>query len=92
MNLPQGKAKDLASETARTISIDGDGVVYLDEEQITLPGLSVSMKTLGEGDPRTVVMVRADRGIEYGKVVEVMKILHDCGITKMALVTQADGK
>jgi biopolymer transport protein ExbD len=36
------------------------------------------------------VYVRADRKLSYGDVVDIMKVLHDADITKMALVTEAD--
>ena len=36
------------------------------------------------------VLVRGDERIEYGKVVQVMKILYKVKITRMALVTLSD--
>ena len=32
----------------------------------------------------------AIRGINYGRVVEILKILHDAKISKIALITQAE--
>ena len=40
--------------------------------------------------PGVVVHVCVDGGLQYEKVVWVLKILHDANITKMALVTQPE--
>jgi biopolymer transport protein ExbD len=49
------------------------------------------MQALGRADPNITIMIRADQDIRYGKLVEVMKILHDARIARMALVTQPEG-
>lgn len=90
VNLPRGKAADLDEKQTRTITMDNQGAVYLDEIPITLDQLAGEMGTLGRVDPDTTVMVRADEGIKYGRLVEVLKVLHDAKIARMALVTQAD--
>jgi biopolymer transport protein ExbD len=49
------------------------------------------MKALSASDPDTTVLVRADDKLAYGRVVEVMRILSEAQITRMALVTTPDG-
>jgi biopolymer transport protein ExbD len=71
-----------------TISLDKNGAVYLDEVRTTLENLAARMNEQGRSDPDVTIMIRADEGINYGKVVQIMKILHDANMTKMALVTQ----
>jgi biopolymer transport protein ExbD len=90
VNLPQGQADPLAPEETRTITLDELGNLYLDEIIITHSDLAVEMKQLSLADPNISIMVRADKQIRYGKVVEILKILHDAKITRMALVTQSD--
>lgn len=48
------------------------------------------MKALGEADPDVTVMVRADEGLRYGVLMEVVRILHDAKIARMGLVTAAE--
>jgi len=90
MNLPQADAEALDDERARSISVDKEGVVYLDDMVISLEELARDMQILGAADPNATVMVRADEGIEYGRVVEVLKILTDAKIARMALVTSPE--
>ena len=90
VNLPHGEADDLSPEQSRTITVDAKGAIYLDNNEVLAEELERAMKALGEASPETQILVRADEAIKYGRIVKVLKILHDAKITKMALVTQAD--
>lgn len=90
VNLPRGKAQDLKDRESRTISIDAQGGVYLDRVPVTLPDLEKELTILGAANPDTVVMVRADQALVYGRMVEVLQVLQRARIAKMALVTQLE--
>ena len=90
INLPVGKTADLEEADARTISMDEKGVLYLDSLAITQEELAREMKVLGEVDPDTTVLVRCDETLQYGRLMDVLRILHDAQIARMALVTQAE--
>ncbi len=90
VNLPKGKAADLDNPDTRNITIDVDGVLFLDDEMVLKEALAGEMQRTGELMPNTTVYVRADQAVEYGRVAEVMKILYDAKITRTALVTQAE--
>lgn len=90
VNLPSGDAEPVEAGRSRTISVDAEGRLYLDELMTNLDELAVEMKDLGEADPDVTVQVRADEAIRYGRLVEILKILHDAKISRMALITQAE--
>lgn len=92
VNLPKHKADTLSNDKARTVSVDRNGSVYFDEIPVTLDDLAVRLGELSRLDPEITVMIRADEEIRYGYLVKVLKVLHNAGIAKMALVTEADGK
>lgn len=92
VNLPAGKAKTLSPDQARTITVDEEGRVYLDDVPIGLDELEESMVLMREAGSDIPVMIRADERIRYGRVVEVLKVLHDAHISRMALVTRAEEK
>lgn len=92
VNLPRGAAEELDESRSRSISMDSQGHLYLDDLKITREELAVEMAQLGRADPETVVRVRADEALRYGSLVEVLRILHDAKIARMALVTQAEEK
>lgn len=90
INLPKGKAADMMESETRSISLNLENQLYLDDVPVSEAELLEQMTRIGIDDPNTTVYVRADRKLPYGDVVAIMKVLHDANITKMALVTEAD--
>jgi len=90
VNLPSGKGDQIDREETRTISIDENGKLYLDDLPIDRQTLGLEMSELGQAAPETTVFVRADKEIIYGKVIEIMNILKESKIAKMALITKAE--
>ncbi len=92
VNLPKGDADPVDDLRSRTITIDADGVLYLDERDMEADLLSEELKRLGSADPDVTILVRADESIPYGTVMKVMQMLHEAKITRVALVTQAENQ
>ena len=90
VNLPRGKADDLDQRQRRTITLNLEGQVFLDRQPITREALAVEMNDMGRADPETVVLVRADEKIAYGRLVEILNILREAKIARMALVTSPE--
>lgn len=90
VNLPIGEADQLQPQHSRTISVQSGGELFLDDKPVSLEDLSKQISLFRITDPDGTVFVRADRDLRYGRVVEVMKVLHDARISRMALVTQAE--
>ena len=90
VNLPRGAAEDIDTSHARVITVDIKGQIFLDQQPVEKGALAVEMKALGEADPDVTVMVRADEGLRYGVLMEVVRILHDAKIARMGLVTAAE--
>lgn len=92
INLPRAAASSLDPDRARTVSVDGKGNVFLDDSPIDLEELKSVMKSAAKTDPGAVVMVRADESIRYATLVDVLQALHEARVTRLALVTQAEGE
>lgn len=90
INLPQGKASDMQKVVSRSISLNIEKQLYLDDLPVSKEELVAAMADVAVAEPDTTIYVRADRKLAYGEVVEIMRILHDANITRMALVTAAE--
>lgn len=90
INLPQGKAEELDPDQMRTITLDLAGKIYLDDLPTDDDALNAQMNQLSEAGAEVTIMVRADEGLAYKRVMEVMRILHGAKITRVALVTRAE--
>ncbi|WP_438827093.1 protein TolR [Sphingomonas bacterium] len=95
VNLPQSRAGALDQDKKPIqVSLDDQGRVFLDDERIALAALPdrLAARKAAAGTEPPQVFLRADRGLDYGKVMAVMGELSRAGLTKVALVTEAGAK
>ncbi len=92
--LPDSHAKPL-DETPHqvVIAIDRQGSVYLDDAAVSPEALPARLAALPRGadGQLPLITLRADRGLDYGRVVSVMGELNHAGITRISLVTLGTG-
>ncbi|HEX8534453.1 MAG TPA: biopolymer transporter ExbD, partial [Allosphingosinicella sp.] len=92
-DLPDSKAGALDQEVKPVqISLDPSGAIFVDDEPVTEQMLPVRLGEIAgasreEGGPR--VFLRADKSLDYGRVMRVMGELNAAGLRKVALVSVA---
>ena len=94
IDLPDSRAKALAEERDQlTVSLTSDGTVYLDDAEMAPGELAERLANLtpGADGKLPLVTLRADKAIDYGRVMAVMGELNRAGITSISLVTVAAG-
>jgi biopolymer transport protein TolR len=90
IELPDSRANPLDQEPDQvTISIDRQGVVFIDDERVANGGLAERLGALHHGGKPPLVTLRADRGIDYGRVMAVMGELNHAGFNSISLVTSS---
>jgi biopolymer transport protein TolR len=90
LDLPDSRATAIQQEPDQIIvSIDAKGLVYIDDEEVQPGGLGDRLAAVPRGpDDRTpLATVRADKSIEYGRVMAVLGELNVAGFTEITLVT-----
>ncbi|WP_239804643.1 ExbD/TolR family protein [Croceicoccus hydrothermalis] len=94
VNLPDSQADALPSDNEPlTVSLDEQGRIFIDEERIPAGAFSerVALFLPGGGEAPPVVL-RADRGLDYGRVVAVMGALNNAGFRQISLVTNGSSE
>jgi len=88
VNLPDSRAKPLEQQQKPVqISLDTSGKLYVDEVEVPMPALPDRLASLPHGADAPQIYLRADRSLDYGRVMQVMGELSRAGLTKVALVT-----
>ena len=96
VDLPESKAAALDQNNEPvTISIDAQGQVFIDETPVPLDAVDAHMQQIAAssrvpGGPR--IFLRADRGLDYGRVMEVMGEINRAGLRHVALVSTQRGE
>ena len=57
----------------------------------TQESLMPRLRAMAAEDPTQVVLVRGDRDVPYGKIMEVMGLVGQAGFTKVSLIAQSPG-
>ncbi|WP_375251069.1 protein TolR [Sphingomonas sp.] len=91
VNLPDSRAKPLEQDQQPTeIAIDADGRIFIAKEEVApdaLPQRLDAIAARGSATQPPQVFLRADRGLDYGRVMRVMGELNRAGLNRVALVT-----
>jgi biopolymer transport protein TolR len=89
VDLPKTDAKPLNADTQPlTVSINAQGQIYLQNEEIQLPELVTKLQAISQNDTNRRIFVRGDKDISYGLVMQVMGTITQGGFTKVALLAQ----
>ena len=88
--LPRADARNLPLKVQDPIvlSINRDGEVFLRDARVPLSELADRIKDKLAGRPDDTVFLKGDRGVPYGRVIEVLDRLHRSGIVHVGMVTE----
>jgi biopolymer transport protein TolR len=94
ISLPQSQAKALEQNNEPlTISVNVDGKVFLQNEQIKLDDLVPKLKAIIQarnGKLDDLIYVRGDKKADYGTMMRVMGRISAAGFQRIALVTEVE--
>jgi len=90
VDLPSSQAPNIqGTDEPLTVSIDADGLVYIQDTQVTQADLVPQLRAIAGTASDRRIFVRGDRAINYGQVVEVMGVINQAGFKRVALIAQS---
>ncbi|WP_426266418.1 protein TolR [Sphingomonas sp. LHG3443-2] len=95
VDLPESRAAPLDNQVQPVqISLDGEGRIFIDDGEVTEAALPQRLAAIA-AEPAPAegrrIFLRADRGLDYGRVMRVMGELNRAGLNRVALVSTAEG-
>jgi biopolymer transport protein TolR len=88
VELPESRAAPVEEKPDQiTISIDRQGVIYIENEAVPAGRLPEALAALEGGGEPPLIVLRGDRSLDYGRVMQVMGELGRAGFTSISLVT-----
>jgi biopolymer transport protein TolR len=92
VDLPKTQAASINDRVEPlTISIDNQGRVFLQEGEVGMDQLVPRLQAITRNKPDTTIFVRGDRGIAYGRIMEVMGLVASAGFSKVSLIAELPG-
>jgi biopolymer transport protein TolR len=74
-----------------TITVDSQGRIFLQETEAQMDQLVARLQAVTRNKPDTTIFVRGDRGIAYGRIMEVMGLVASAGFSKVSLIAELPG-
>ncbi len=88
VSLPQATASQPDQTALIPITLTAQGKLLIGREEISRENLPLRIKAELRQNPETSFLLRADRQIEYGQVIELLDELKRFGIRRIAIATE----
>jgi biopolymer transport protein ExbD len=83
--LPESGRGAVEEAKARTVAIDRDGMIYLDDRPMSLSGVSAALAAAKEAGEIDLVRLRADRETAFQVIVDALEAIRAGGIVDIAI-------
>jgi biopolymer transport protein TolR len=91
--LPKTATTNLRStlEDPIVLSISKEGLYYINETPVARGLLKDRLRAILRGHKEKAVLLKADRGLSYGTVIETLDLLNRMGIESLGMITDTSG-
>ena len=88
ISLPRAEARPLESKSGLTVTITREGGILVDDTPMTLGEFRGAFKALAGQRARQGLYLRADQGVPYGTVMQVLAVMKSANVGEVGLVTE----
>ena len=91
----EGKSLELASNQPSKVTIAANGAVYVDGSPAGSTNLDATLGPMLRNKRIKRALLEADKGVPYGRVVNVLDVMNRAGVEQLGIITQpkeSDGR
>jgi len=89
VNLPKTTTKNIkTTDEPLMLTVNKKKEIFLESHLVTLDRLELKIKKIFENRREKEVLLRADKDVPYGFVIDVMARVKNAGISKLGMVTE----
>ena len=92
VKLPVAQSSSVDMQNNFVVTLKKDGTIYLEDKQAELSSLVAQAAIETRANPNMAVVIRADKDLDYGKVISVIDSFKTAGVNRFALATERAGK
>ena len=86
LELPKAAVSPLEPKSGLVVAIDHAGRIFVDDAPLSLRAFRSGFKALAGRQGKEGVYLRADQGVRYGIVVQVLAIMRAAGVSNIGIV------
>lgn len=87
VDLPQGQSMQRTQDNDAVVIVTTEGTIYYRDERVDLERLHTALQQAHQEQPGVRLIVKADKRVQHGQVVEVMELAKSAGIERLAIAT-----
>jgi biopolymer transport protein ExbD len=89
LDLPETHSAKVVDESENIVYINADGKIMLNDEEVDFMALNLKLAALIDTSlAENAIVLKADKTIDYGKVVEIMELAQVAGFQKLIIATE----
>lgn len=89
VNLPQTTTKNIkAQDEPLVLTVNKNKEIFIEKYRIELDGLEAKIKKIFENRRDKELLLRADKDVSYGFVIQVIASVKQAGIDKLGMITE----
>jgi biopolymer transport protein TolR len=90
VDLPKTEASAINDQDDKPleVTVEKDGDIFIGETKVTREELLVKLAAITGDDMERRIFIRADQGLNYGRVMEVLGAVNHGGYRKVALISE----
>ncbi len=82
-------AKAAAAPQSVTVVVDASGQAFLHDQPVAPEALLRELQMVAQANPQAEILLRADKTVPYGRIVEVMGAAQSAGLNRIGFVADA---
>ena len=88
LNLPEAETARVAAEAKVSVAIQRDGRIQLNGQELQLTELFIGLKELYQTGTAKNISLISDKGVPFGRVVEIMDIAKKAGAESISVMAE----
>lgn len=85
VTLPLSSTAKIEKQLTLTLTLQADGSLFLDKEQVPMETLGEALKHRAAEDKETGILLFADKNIPYQKLYTVLDLIRTAGLSQVSL-------
>lgn len=92
IKMPTAKNTIIQNNNTFSVTLKKDGTVWLQDKATDIDSLILEASIESKRDEKFAVVIRADKEVEYGKVIELLDKFKSSGVKRFGMAAEAGGK
>ncbi len=89
LNLPKTGAAPVTIETKPvSVDIDAEGRLFFESQEVSDADIVAKLATAAKSGFDERILVRGDKAVDYGRIMQIMTILTNAGYKRVVMVTR----